>query len=326
MNLSLNKNTIKSIIVKASQSGERLDRVLSLELFDYSRSQIKRWILDKKVTVNNKLVILPKKRMRKGELIKISNIDCSNVNYNNAIIVPQDIFLNIVYEDDYIVVINKPSNMVVHPGAGNYKNTVLNALLYRYPSNIKISERAGIIHRLDKDTSGLMIIAKTCMAYNNLLEAFKKRKVIKEYDAVVFGKFFCNTGVINKPIGRHVVRRTYMTVHDLGKPAVTSYSVKDTFNMHSRVRIYLKTGRTHQIRVHMAYINHPLVGDQKYGKIGSFIMGISNELNCYLRCFRRQALHACALKLLHPINKTRMEWHVPLPEDIIMLLDKLQKQ
>lgn len=320
-----NKLIIKPIVVQAYQSGQRLDCILAKSLPCYSRSQIKQWILKRKIIVDNNISILPKKKIKTGSLIEIKNLNKDSIIHCSNITLPQNISLDIVYEDNDILVINKPSNMVVHPGIKNYKNTILNALLYRYPLGIKESDRAGIVQRLDKDTTGLMIIAKTYAAYYNLLVLFQNRKVHKEYEAIVLGKFTQNIGVINKPIRRHTVKRTCMTVHDMGKSAITHYSVIETFNMHSRIRVSLRTGRTHQIRVHMAYISHPLVGDQKYNnKSTLFIAGMSDELNNYLRCFNRQALHACSLKLLHPITQIEMKWHIPLPQDIIDLIKMLR--
>lgn len=182
-----------SVTIKTLQSGQRLDYALSLLLPKYSRSKIKRWIISKRVKVNNKIILVPKKKMKGGELIEINNF-----NDFNEIVDPQDIPLNIVYEDKDIFVINKTSNMVVHPGVGNCSGTIANVLLYRYPPIIQVT-RTGIVQRLDKDTTGLMVVAKNILAYNNLLQLFKERKVIREYEAVVYGTFFCNEGTIDKP-------------------------------------------------------------------------------------------------------------------------------
>lgn len=324
-----NTASFRPIIVKSIDSGKRLDRLVSESLSEYSRSQIKHWILNKQVIINNLVSICPKKKVIPGEIIEIKNIDNFDMDYHNSSLVPQNIILNIVYEDNDIVVINKPSNMVVHPGSGNYKNTILNALLYRYPSILKISKRAGIVQRLDKDTTGLMVIAKTHFAYHNLLVSFKMRQVIKEYDAIVFGHFDNSSGIINQPIRRHSVKRTCMTVHAFGKSAITQYYVIESFNnLYSRIRVILKTGRTHQIRVHLAYIDHPLVGDQKYNNKFSFdpelYSKLSSKLYTFLSCFRRQALHACTLQLIHPISKKKMRWHAPIPQDIQTLIKILR--
>lgn len=255
-----------------------------------------------------------------GELIEINNIDDFN-----SIIRPQNIPVHVVYEDKDILLINKENNIVVHPGAGNYTGTILNALLYRYPSIIQVT-RAGIVHRLDKDTTGLMVIAKNILAYNNLLKLFKERKIIREYEAIVYGKFICDKGTINKPIRRHTIHRTSMTVHAMGKSAITHYIVIEKFKMYSRIRLRLDTGRTHQIRVHMAYINHPLVGDQKYRKVIPCVYDKSNnKLNDDLFFFKRQALHACMLQLYHPSTQERMTWNVPLPIDMTNLINILRK-
>lgn len=309
------------VTVQILQSGQRLDCALSMLLPNYSRSQIKRWIISERVKVDNKIVVIPRKKMLGGELVAIENVNDCHEN-----IYPQNIPINIVYEDNDILVINKEDNMVVHPGIGNYSGTILNALLYRYPSIIQVV-RAGIVQRLDKDTTGLMVVAKNIRSYHNLLQLFKERKIIREYEAVVYGKFSCNIGVINQPIRRHNVHRTCMTVHAMGKPAITYYYIMETFGIHySRIRIRLKTGRTHQIRVHMTYIDHPLIGDQKYRKFISYLHNISNcELNNYLCFFKRQALHACTLQLHHPSTRELMRWDIPLPKDIMHLINILRK-
>lgn len=313
-------------IVQKHQVGQRLDQVLANSFPIYSRSQIKYWILNKSVIINNTVSISPKKKMKEGELIEIKNINNFDI-YQNNVFIPQNIPLNIVYEDDDILVINKPNNIAVHPGSGIYKNTILNALLYKYPYSCTFSNRAGIVHRLDKDTTGLMIIAKTCMAYKKLCQCFKKRCVIKKYEAIVFGRFSEITGIINKPICRHFSKRTRMIVHNSGKPAITYYSIIEEFDMHTWVRVCTKTGRTHQIRVHMEYINHPIVGDQKYNRFSSSLKKTvsNNKLIDYLSRFTRQALHACTLELLHPITKKEMQWNIPLPYDMLNLISVLRK-
>lgn len=309
------------VTIQMLQSGQRLDYALSTLLSHYSRSQIKRWIISNKVKVNKKIVAVPKKRIVGGEYIEINNVDDYSVRVH-----PQDIPINVVYEDKDILVINKASNMVVHPGAGNYSGTVLNALLYRYPSIVHV-QRAGIVQRLDKDTTGLMVIAKNVVAYDSLLKLFKKKKIIREYEAVVYGKFSCTTGSINQPIRRHAVYRTCMTVHAMGKLAITHYDIVEKFKMCSRIRVRLETGRTHQIRVHMTYIKHPLVGDQKYGKnvISCFYHAVYNELYNDLCFFKRQALHASMLQLYHPSTREKMCWNIPLPQDMTHLINVLRK-
>ncbi|MCR3756062.1 MAG: 23S rRNA pseudouridine(1911/1915/1917) synthase [Sodalis sp. Psp] len=228
--------------------------------------------------------------------------------------------MNIVYEDDDIVVINKPRGLVVHPGAGKADGTVLNALLYYFPPIADVP-RAGIIHRLDKDTTGLMVVAKTVPAHIRLVESLQARKITREYEAVAIGTMIAS-GTVEQPISRHSTKRMHMTVHPMGKPAVTHYRIMEHFRSHTRLRLRLETGRTHQIRVHMAHINHPLVGDPLYSKHQRLSKGAS-KAKVWCR-FSRQALHATLLRLYHPITETEMEWRAPLPQDMMELIAALQ--
>ncbi len=303
--------------VADSQLGQRLDQALA-ELFpDYSRSRIKEWILDNRVQVNDKIINKPKEKMLGGEKIEVDALIEEDVRWE-----PQNIPLNIVYEDDDILVINKPRDLVVHPGAGNPDGTVLNALLYRYPEIVNVP-RAGIVHRLDKDTTGLMVVAKTVPAQTHLVEALQRREITREYEAVATGRMTAG-GLVNEPISRHPTKRTHMAVHPMGKPAVTHYRVMEHFRAHTRLRLRLETGRTHQIRVHMAHIHHPLIGDQLYGGRPRPLKGASEEFRETLRRFNRQALHATMLRLYHPITGIEMEWHAPLPDDMVELIRVLK--
>lgn len=303
--------------VADSQLGQRLDQALA-ELFpDYSRSRIKEWILDNRVQVNDKIINKPKEKMLGGEKIEVDALIEEDVRWE-----PQNIPLNIVYEDDDILVINKPRDLVVHPGAGNPDGTVLNALLYRYPEIVNVP-RAGIVHRLDKDTTGLMVVAKTVPAQTHLVEALQRREITREYEAVATGRMTAG-GLVNEPISRHPTKRTHMVVHPMGKPAVTHYRVMEHFRAHTRLRLRLETGRTHQIRVHMAHIHHPLIGDQLYGGRPRPLKGASEEFRETLRRFDRQALHATMLRLYHPITGIEMEWHAPLPDDMVELIRVLK--
>ncbi|HEK3116692.1 23S rRNA pseudouridine(1911/1915/1917) synthase RluD [Proteus mirabilis] len=303
--------------VADSQLGQRLDQALA-ELFpDYSRSRIKEWILDNRVQVNDKIINKPKEKMLGGEKIEVYALIEEDVRWE-----PQNIPLNIVYEDDDILVINKPRDLVVHPGAGNPDGTVLNALLYRYPEIVNVP-RAGIVHRLDKDTTGLMVVAKTVPAQTHLVEALQRREITREYEAVATGRMTAG-GLVNEPISRHPTKRTHMAVHPMGKPAVTHYRVMEHFRAHTRLRLRLETGRTHQIRVHMAHIHHPLIGDQLYGGRPRPLKGASEEFRETLRRFDRQALHATMLRLYHPITGIEMEWHAPLPDDMVELIRVLK--
>ncbi|EMI1448964.1 23S rRNA pseudouridine(1911/1915/1917) synthase RluD [Proteus mirabilis] len=303
--------------VADSQLGQRLDQALA-ELFpDYSRSRIKEWILDNRVQVNDKIINKPKEKMLGGEKIEVDALIEEDVRWE-----PQNIPLNIVYEDDDILVINKPRDLVVHPGAGNPDGTVLNALLYRYPEIVNVP-RAGIVHRLDKDTTGLMVVAKTVPAQTHLVEALQRREITREYEAVATGRMTAG-GLVNEPISRHPTKRTHMAVHPMGKPAVTHYRVMEHFRAHTRLRLRLETGRTHQIRVHMAHIHHPLIGDQLYGGRPRPLKGASEEFRETLRRFDRQALHATMLRLYRPITGIEMEWHAPLPDDMVELIRVLK--
>ncbi len=234
----------------------------------------------------------------------------------------QNIPLNIVYEDDDILVINKPRNLVVHPGAGNANGTILNALLHYFPPIINVP-RAGIVHRLDKDTTGLMVVAKTAPAQTRLVESLQAREIIREYEAVAIGAMTAG-GTVEKPILRHATKRTHMAVHPMGKTAMTHYRIIEHFRAHTFLRLRLETGRKHQIRVHMAHINHPLVGDPLYGGRQRSPKGASAAFNEVLRSFDRQALHAAMLRLYHPITSIEMEWHAALPQDMVALIVALK--
>ncbi|MCX8958162.1 23S rRNA pseudouridine(1911/1915/1917) synthase RluD [Erwinia psidii] len=303
--------------ISESQLGQRLDQALA-ELFpDYSRSRIKEWILDQRVVVDGAIIDKPKEKVLGGEQIAINAEIEEDVRWE-----AQDIPLDVVYEDDDILVINKPRNLVVHPGAGNPDGTVLNALLHLYPAICDVP-RAGIVHRLDKDTTGLMVVAKTVPAQTHLVESLQLREITREYEAVAIGRMTAG-GTVNEPISRHSTKRTHMAVHPMGKPATTHYRIMEHFRAHTRMRLRLETGRTHQIRVHMSHINHPLVGDPLYGGRPRPPKGASEGFISALRKFDRQALHATMLRLYHPITGIEMEWHAPLPQDMIDLIIALK--
>ncbi|WP_275075566.1 23S rRNA pseudouridine(1911/1915/1917) synthase RluD [Providencia rettgeri] len=306
-----------SAIIAESQLGQRLDQALA-ELFpDYSRSRIKEWILDDRVQVNGKVINKPKEKVLGSEQILIDALIEEDNRWE-----PQDIPLNVIYEDEDILIINKPRGLVVHPGAGNPDGTILNALLYRYPEIVDVP-RAGIVHRLDKDTTGLMVVAKTVPAQTHLVESLQLREITREYEAVAVGRMTAG-GMVEEPISRHPTKRTHMAVHPMGKPAVTHYRIMEHFRAHTRLRLRLETGRTHQIRVHMAHINHPLIGDQLYGGRPRPLKGATEEFLEVMRNFDRQALHATMLRLYHPISCIQMEWHAPLPDDMVKLIEALK--
>src|SRR3712207_3701103 len=286
--------------IQPEQMGQRLDQTLA-ELFpDYSRSRLKTWIEQDLVQVNGKLANVPRTKVLGGEQVEITVEVEDETHYK-----PENLPLNIVYEDEHILVINKPKDFVVHPGAGNPSGTVLNALLYHYPHIAEVP-RAGIVHRLDKDTTGLMVVAKTIPAQTQLVRDLQKRKITREYEAVAFG-VMTKGGKVDEPMARHPTKRTLMAVHPMGKPAVTHYRIMEHFRNYTRLRLRLETGRTHQIRVHMAHIAHPLLGDQTYGGRPRPPKHASEDFSAVLRNFQRQALHAIMLRLEHPI--TRSEEH-----------------
>ncbi len=304
--------------VPESCLGKRFDQTLAEMFPDYSRSRLKEWILAGHVTVDGVVVDKAREKMFGGEEIAINTEVEAEVRFE-----AQDIPLNIVYEDDDILVINKPAGLVVHPGAGNPDGTVLNALLHHCPQ-LDVVPRAGIVHRLDKDTTGLMVVAKTIAAQTNLVESLQAREITREYEAIASGIMTAG-GVVDEPIGRHATKRTHMAVTFSGRPSITHYRVMEKFRLHTRLRLRLETGRTHQIRVHMAHITHPLAGDPVYGGRPRPPKNASEELREMLRQFKRQALHAAMLSLYHPITGVQMTWHADIPDDMVKLTDMLRE-
>ncbi|HBV74818.1 MULTISPECIES: 23S rRNA pseudouridine(1911/1915/1917) synthase RluD [Vibrio] len=309
---------IRTDTVKDSQLGQRLDQAIAELFSEFSRSRLKEWLLEGKVQVNGEVVTKARTRVMGGEDITVQ-AELEDEQRWEA----QDIPLDIVYEDDHIIVINKPRDLVVHPGAGTPDGTVLNALLYHYPSIAEVP-RAGIVHRLDKDTTGLMVVAKTVQAQTRLVRALQKRNITREYEAIIIGNMTAG-GLVEKPIGRHSTKRTLMAVNELGKPAITHYRVAEHFRVHTRIRLRLETGRTHQIRVHMAYIQHPLLGDIAYGGRARIPKGASKELTDMIRSFDRQALHAVMLKFKHPATGEEMAFRAPVPNDMIVMAEALRQ-
>lgn len=303
--------------IPAELLGSRLDQALAKLFPDYSRSRIKEWITQELVKVNGETCTVPRLKMLGGETIEILAEVEEEERFE-----AENLPLNIVYEDEHILVINKPMNFVVHPGAGNRNGTILNALLYHYPEIAEVP-RAGIVHRLDKDTTGLMVVAKTIPAQTKLVRSLQKRQITREYEAVAFG-IMTQGGKVDEPMARHPTKRTQMAVHPMGKPAVTHYRIMENFRNYTRLRLRLETGRTHQIRVHMAHLAHPLLGDQTYGGRPRPPKNASPEFAEILRNFKRQALHAVMLRLHHPITEELMEWHAPLPEDFVELISALK--
>ncbi len=300
-------------IVPDELDSARFDQAASCLFPDFSRSRLQSWIKSGELTVDGNIK-RPKDRVERGEVLSLHAELQAEGRFE-----PEDIALDVVYEDDDILVINKPVGLVVHPGAGNPEGTLLNAVLNHCPG-IDAVPRAGIVHRLDKDTSGLMVVAKTLQAHSQLVAQLQAREVHREYDAVVMGSM-TGGGTVDEPIGRHPQHRTKMAVlQHGGKEAITHYRLQARFRDHCHVRCFLETGRTHQIRVHMAYLKHPLVGDSVYGGRPRLPKGASEALVTALRSFPRQALHARKLELEHPRTGDTMSWEVPLPEDMVSLL------
>lgn len=310
-------------IVPLESSGSRLDQVAA-ELFDsFSRSRLQQWIKSGDLLVDGKKY-RPKDKLLGGESLSVNVVPEAEGNWE-----PEPISLDIAYEDDHILVINKPAGLVVHPAAGNYTGTLLNGLLHHVPSNESIP-RAGIVHRLDKDTTGLMVVAKSLEAHNALIQQLQARSVHREYQAITQG-VMTGGGTVDEPMARHPQARIKMAVvsdnggKSGGKDAITHYRVIERFPNHTHIRVKLETGRTHQIRVHMAHIGYSLVGDMVYGGRLKLPKGATAELQDMLRNFKRQALHAGKLGLIHPVSEEYMEWQVPPPEDLNLLLEMLKK-
>ena len=301
---------IREFLVEEDEEGDRLDVYLADQFVDMSRSYIQKIIKDKKVTVNGK--IEKAKYLVKEEDKIVIEIPKPKV----LEVVPQDILIEIVYEDDDIIIVNKPQGMVVHPAPGNYEGTLVNAILYHCKGNLSSINgviRPGIVHRIDKDTSGILMIAKNNNAHNCLAEQLKDHSITREYEFICYGVFKEDNVTVDRPIGRNPKDRLKMAIVPNGKRAVTHFEVIERFNGYTHVRARLETGRTHQIRVHAMSINHPLVGDPVYGPKNSKI-----KLN-------GQALHAKKLGFIHPTTKEYIEFDSELPDYFQKLLEKLRK-
>ncbi|MED9948055.1 MAG: RluA family pseudouridine synthase [Peptacetobacter hiranonis] len=301
---------IREFLVEEDEDGDRLDVYLADQFVDMSRSYIQKIIKDKKVTVNGK--VEKAKYLVKEEDKIVIEIPKPKV----LEVVPQDIPIEIVYEDDDIIIVNKPQGMVVHPAPGNYEGTLVNAILYHCKGNLSSINgviRPGIVHRIDKDTSGILMIAKNNNAHNCLAEQLKDHSITREYEFICHGVFKEDNVTVDRPIGRNPKDRLKMAIVPNGKRAVTHFEVIERFNGYTHVRARLETGRTHQIRVHAMSINHPLVGDPVYGPKNSKI-----KLN-------GQALHAKKLGFIHPTTKEYVEFDSELPDYFQKLLEKLRK-
>lgn len=304
-----------SLTIPFETAGQRLDQVLSELLSEYSRTRIKSWIESGEILVNG-LQLRPKDKVLGGERVEV------NATLPDAVpVAPEVIDLDVAYQDKHVLVINKPVGLVVHPGAGNAAGTLQNALLHFDPALAQLP-RGGIVHRLDKDTTGLLVVARTLAAHTALVRTLEAREIEREYEAVCQG-VMTGGGTVDAPIGRHPVDRLRQAIREDGREAVTHYRVLHRYRGHTHIRLQLETGRTHQIRVHMAHIRYPLVGDRVYGGRLLLPKGASTELIETLRAFKRQALHAARLAFEHPVTGRAVEVTAALPEDFQALLAAL---
>lgn len=309
------EETLLEARVGADLAGARLDQALARLFPDYSRSRLQAWTREGRVSVNGE------QRRPRDKVSLDDQLQLHVVVEDQVSCVPQEIPLDLVYQDEHLLVVNKPAGLVVHPAAGNPDGTLQNGLLFHDPALIELP-RAGIVHRLDKDTTGLMVIGRSQAAYKRLVDAIAAHEVTREYRALVIGSMPAG-GTIDMPIGRHPTQRTRMAVSPTGKPSVTHFRVLEHFRGHTLLKVMLETGRTHQIRVHMAHLRHPIFGDPVYGGRLQLPGGASDELKQVLRGFRRQALHAKKLQLRHPVSGRPMRFECAIPADMRAVIDAL---
>ena len=308
----------RTAIIPQELAGARLDQALASLFPEFSRARLSDWIRRGLATVDRRRC-RPRDRVAGGERIELELAPAVDSERWEA----QPLDITVIYEDEHLLVVDKPAGLVVHPGAGNPDGTLVNALLDRDPALVRVP-RAGVVHRLDKNTSGLLVVARTLMAHKHLVNALKNRRVERGYLAIVTGSLRAG-GRVDAPVGRHRVQRKRMAVNDAGRPAATGYRVERRFRAHTLVRLSLESGRTHQIRVHMAHIGYPLVGDPVYGGRLRLPARAGEELTAQLCAFKRQALHAARLGLHHPVSDDDMHWQSPLPPDMQALLNALQE-
>jgi 23S rRNA pseudouridine1911/1915/1917 synthase len=299
-------------------AGRRLDQALAALLPDYSRSRLKAWILAGRVSLDG-AAVSPRTPVATGQCVKLQAE--AETRADDA---PQPIALDVVYADEHLAVINKPAGLVVHPGAGQPRDTLVNGLLHRWPE-LHALPRGGLLHRLDKDTTGLLVVARSEAAYTRLVQDLQERLISREYRAVCVGRLTAG-GRVEQPVGRHPVHRTRMTVTPKGRPSVTHSRVLARFPAHTFLALRLETGRTHQIRVHMAHSGHPLVGDALYGGRQRYPAEASAVCRAAIDGFRRQALHASHLRFTHPVSGAPVECVAPLPADLLALLGALAEK
>lgn len=314
--------TSLEFVVEQSLSGERLDHVLLHYFPELSRSRLQSWIKNQQVKLNEQVIVKPKQKVSGGELLEVIPTLQDQGDWKAV-----DIDFEVHYEDDDLLIVNKRADLVVHPAPGHYQDTLVNGLLYRYPDQIKLP-RAGIVHRLDKDTTGLLVVAKTAEAHNNLVNQLQLREFDREYIALVHHTLVAGD-TIDLPIGRHPQSRKKMTVIENGrssaKEAITHYRIEQKFKHFTLLRVKLETGRTHQIRVHLSHLNHSIVGDPLYSVRNLKPRAMDASFTEIFDSFKRQALHAVSLGLIHPSSGDKMSWQAPLPDDFEHLLDAIKQ-
>lgn len=309
----------ETVTIDEHQQGQRLDAALAQLLPSYSRSQVQQWIKKGAVHCNDNKTWRGRDKVTTGLVFTIDIEESSDNNWQAS-----DIELDVIYEDDDLIVINKPAGLVVHPGAGVHDGTLVNGLLKHAPSCANLP-RCGIVHRIDKDTTGLLVAAKSQLAHQSLTEQLADRSMSRQYEAVIKGTLIAG-GTIEAPIDRHPKQRIKMAVHPTGRHAVTHYRVLERFEHYTHVSVSLETGRTHQIRVHFDHHHHSLVGDPVYGKNIKPPAAKTETLREAIKHFTRQALHARKLELIHPHTNERMSWESELPQDMLSLLEALRSE
>ena len=315
--MSSNNRITGHYVIPPQLSDKRLDQAAAELIPEHSRSRLQSWIKSGAMTVNGN-IRKPRDKVMLNDVLELDAEPEVQVTWE-----AEPITLDIVYEDEHILVINKPAGLVVHPAAGHADGTLVNALLNHAPE-VENLPRAGIVHRLDKDTSGIMVVARSLIAHTSLVDQLQTRTMGREYEAVVVGSL-TGGATVDAPIGRHPQDRKRMAVVSSGKPAVTHYRLIERFAAHTHIHCKLESGRTHQIRVHMTHVRHPLVGDPVYGGRLRLPKGTTEELRLALAAFHRQALHARKLTLQHPETGEILSWEVPLPEDMVQLIEALRK-
>ena len=312
----MKKNITLSYKTVEKDVAERLDFVTAREFTQFSRVHIQRWIKDGKLLLDGEIV-KPKQLLKVNQLISVETSEEPTLEDE-----PEDIPIEIIFEDADIIVLNKQPGLVVHPGAGNRTGTLVNALLH-HDEELSFLPRAGIVHRLDKDTSGVMVVAKNEFSYLNLVSQLKERKVNRHYLAIVVGEPLSGS-TINEPIGRHPKLRTKQAVTDAGKEAITNFKIKERMGGYTLLNVSLETGRTHQIRVHLAFINFPILGDSVYGGRKKFAAGTTEAIKKEILKFPRQALHAEKLEFIHPQSGKKVNYSAKTPKDLLHLIELLK--